>query len=285
MKRNIIFLVFLLLLLPLSGCSLVSVGYNNADLYLRYSINGYATFNGTQKQDIKREVDNYLLWHRRHMLPEYVSALRELLQIVQSGRALNSEDVLRIKLAGRALYVKTVQPAVEPVANLLSDLDAAQVEELVLSFAKENNKQREKYLTGSEEHKLRKRAERTIDFIENLVGGLTDNQLEKIRELSYKLPFAADLYLRLRENNQSGLIGLVGNKKSGKEIASYLSAWLTMPETSRSPEEQSILLSFERGADEMVTEVYAMLNEQQKKSLVKNITKYIETFTQLAGGT
>jgi len=284
MKRFTIVLVFLLLL-PLSGCSLVSVGYNNADLYLRYSINGYTTFNDSQKQEIKREVDNYLLWHRKTMLPEYADSLRDLLQIVQSGKELKSDDVIRIKLTGRELYVKTVQPAVEPVASLLSDLDAVQVDELVLSFAKENNKQREKYLSGSDEKKLRKRAERTIDFIENMVGGLTDVQLEKIRELSFKLPFTTDLFLRLRENKQAGLIGLLGNKKGGKEIAAYLAAWLTMPEAGRSPEEQGLLLSFERGADEMAIEIYAMLDKQQKRTLEKNMTKYIEAFTQLAGGT
>ena len=282
MKRIFIFLI---LLLPLSGCSLVSVGYNNADLYLRYSINGYTTFDNTQKQEIKKEVDDYLLWHRRNMLPEYSSALRDLLLIVQSGKELKSEDVLRIKAAGRALYVKTLQPAVEPAASLLSDLDSAQVEELVLSLAKENSKHRDKYLSGSEEHKLRKRAERTIDFTEHLVGGLTDIQLEKIKELSYKLPFVSDLYLSFRENKQAGLIGLIGNKKGANDIASYLSAWLTMPEAGRSQEEQSILLSFERGAEEMAIEVYAILNEQQKNTLVKNLTKYIETFTQLADGT
>jgi len=284
MKRFTIVLVFLLLL-PLSSCSLVTVGYNNADLYLRYSINGYTTFNDSQKQEIKREVDNYLLWHRKNMLPEYADSLRDLVQIVQSGRALNSEDVLRIKLTGRELYVKTVQPAVEPVASLLSNLDAAQVDELVLSFTKENNKQREKFLSGSEEKQLRKRAERTIDFIENMVGGLTDVQIEKIRELSFKLPFTTDLFLRLRESKQTGLIGLLGNKKSGKEIANYLAAWLTMPEAGRSPEAQGLLLSFERGADEMAIEIYAMLDKQQKRTLEKNMTKYIDAFTQLAGGT
>lgn len=283
MKKIVVFLG-LLMLLPVSGCSLVSIGYNNADLYLRYSINGYATFNDTQKQVIKREVENYLLWHRKNMLPQYASSLRDVLLVVQSGRVLKSDDVLSLRLVVRALYVKTLQPMVRPAANLLSELDTTQIDELVLSFAKENNKQRDKYLSGSQDEKLKKRAEFSIGFIENLVGDLTDDQLEKVRELSHKLPFASDLYLRLRENSQAGLLGLMGNKKGEGEIYAYLSAWLIMPEASRSPNEQNILASFERGAEEFVVDAYAMLNQRQKKTLIKNMTKYIDSFTRLASG-
>jgi hypothetical protein len=218
------------------------------------------------------------------MLPQYVSFLQELHQVAQSGRALKNEDVTRYREEARKLYVATLQPTVSPAASLLSGIEAAQIDELVLSFAKENNRQRDKELAGNMDEQLRKRAEKTIDFIENLVGGLTDEQIGKVRELSNKLPFTTGLYLRLREDNQAGLIGLMKYKKSEEDIAIFLTAWLMMPELSRSPDEQGILTSFERAADEMVIDVYAMLNDRQKKTLLKNITKYIDSFTQLASG-
>ncbi|MFA6901746.1 MAG: DUF6279 family lipoprotein [Gallionellaceae bacterium] len=284
MKRIGIFLV-VLLMLPLSGCSIVSIGYNYADAYLRYSINSYTTFNDTQKAIIKQEVDVFMQWHRREMLPQYVNFLGELQQLAQAGETLKVEDVGRLRVAARKLYVKTLQPTVSPAASLLSGLDAAQIDELVHSFAKENNRQRDKVLTGNLHEQLRKRAERTIDFIESLVGGLTDEQQEKIREQSHKVPFTTALYLRLREDNQAGLIMLLKNNKSDEEIAAFLSGWLMTPEDNRSPDEQDILMSFERATDEMIVTVYAMLNERQRKTLLKNITKYIDSFTQLASGT
>lgn len=282
MKRIGIFLV-VLLVLPLSGCSIVSIGYNYADAYLRYSINSYATFDDKQKEIIKQEVDVYMQWHRRDMLPQYVSFLGELQQLAEAGDTLKIEDVGRLRVAARKLYVKTLQPTVKPAASLLSGIEAAQIDELVHSFAKENNKQKDKDLTGNFDEQLRKRAERTIDFIESLVGGLTDEQHEKIREQSHKVPFTTAMYLRLREDNQAGLIGLLKNNKSEGEIAAFLSAWLVTPEDNRSPDEQNILMSFERATDEMIISVYSMLNERQRKTLLKNITKYIDSFTQLAG--
>lgn len=277
--------VVLLLLLTLSGCSIVAVGYNYAEVYLRYSINSYATFNAAQKERIKKEVDDYMLWHRKMMLPQYVSFLQELQGMVQAGNALNREDVSRLKAEMRKLYVQTLQPTVSPAASVLKGIEPAQIDELVSAFASENNKQKDKQLAGSLHEQMRKRAERTIDFVENLVGGLTDTQQDKFRELSHNLPFATDLYIRLREENQAGLVNMLNNNKSEGEIAAFLSVWLNTPEANRSPEEQKVLMSFESASEEMTISVYAMLSERQRKTLLKNITKYIDTFQQLANAT
>ena len=277
--------VVLLLLLTLAGCSVVSIGYNYAEVYLRYSINSYAMFNAAQKERIKKEVDDFMLWHRKMMLPQYVSFLQELQGVVQAGHALNREDVSRLRVEVRKLYVKTLQPTVMPAASLLRGIESAQMEELVHAFASENDKQKDKELAGSLDEQLRKRAERTIDFVENMVGGLTDAQQEKIRELSHNLPFATDIYIRLREENQAGLVSMLKSNKSEGEIASFLSVWLNTPEANRSPEEQKILKSFESASEQMTISIYMMLSDRQRKTLLKNITKYIDTFQQLASGT
>ena len=275
----------MLLLLTLSGCSIVSVGYNYADVYLRYSINSYATFNAAQREVIKKEVDDFMLWHRKMMLPQYISFLQKLQGRVQAGNELNREDVSRLRAEARKLYVKTLQPTVMPAASLLSKIESAQMEEMVHALASENGKQKDKELAGTLDEQLRKRAERTIDFVENLVGGLADTQQEKIRELSHNLPFATDLYIRLREENQAELIALLKNNKSEGDIAAFLTVWLISPEANRSPEEQNILMSFERASEEMTVSIYTILSERQRNTLLKNITKYIDTFQQLARAT
>jgi hypothetical protein len=274
-------LLIAILLLPLSACGLIAIGYNYADAYLRYSINRYASFNDEQRDSIKKEVNIYMTWHRKNMLAEYVSFLQELQQVAQSGMPLTIPEVARFRSGVRALYVKTLQPTISPAASLLSSVDAGQVQELVQSFAKENNKQRDKELSGSEDEQLRKRAERTVDFLENLVGSLKDEQLEKIREINRSLPFATGIYISQRENNQAGLIELLKNKKGKDEIAAFLSSWLLTPEASRTPGERSIMLAFENTADEMIVTLYQMLTERQKKTLLRNIIKYSDIFQDL----
>ncbi len=281
MNKKLLFFLALLLL-PLSGCGIVAIGYNYADVYLRYSINSYATFNEVQKELIRNDVNEFMLWHRKNMLPEYVSFLQTLQQTAESGAILKREDVARFRTQLRALYVKTLQPTVRPSAILLSGISPAQIDELVKSFAKENNKQKAKELSGDFDEKLRKRAERSIHFMEGLVGSFNDKQLDKIREMSYKLPFATTIYIRQREDNQAALIELLRNKKSAEEIADFLSGWLLKPEIGRSMDEQKIMLAFEEASDEMIENIYRMLTVRQKKALQKSIIKYIDSFNELA---
>ncbi len=276
--------IYIFLLLTQSGCGLISIGYNYAPAYLRYSINSYMSYNDQQKEVIRKEVDVYMAWHRKSMLPAYVEYLQGIQKVVQAEAPLKVDDVRRFRTEARALYVKTMLPAVSPAAMLLASLDAEQVEELTLSFAKEINKIRSKELNGSLEQQLRARTERSIDFIENLTGGLTDKQLQQLRELNNKLPFATPAYLAQRENNQNKLIELLKIKPNepATAIATALSSWIVTPELNRSPEDQSVIQAFESGSDEMIVTVYQTLTERQKKTLLKSIAKYINTFQELA---
>ena len=283
MKRIII--IFTFLLLPLSGCGIISIGYNYAAPYLRYSINSYMSYNVQQKEIITREVDVYMAWHRKNMLPEYAKYLQEIQTAVQAEATLKIEDVRRFRTEARALYVNTMLPAVSPASLLLGSLDAKQIEELSLSFAKEIKKLRSKELSGNLEQQLRSRTERSIDFIENLTGSLTDKQLQKIREINNDLPFATPLYIAQREDNQNKLIELLRLNQNETAIATALGSWLITPELSRSIEDHSVMQTFESESDTMIVSVYQMLNERQKKTLLKSIAKYISTFQELASAT
>ena len=275
-------IVIVLVLLQLSACSMVSVGYNNADVYLRYSINSYASFNEAQKQIIDDEIDVFMRENRANMLPQYVVLLQQLKLTLQSGKTLAASDVASLRNAVRELYIKTMQPTIVPAARLLSGLEPEQIDELVLSFAKENGKQRDKDLSGSQDEQLRRRAEKTIDFLETLVGGLDDTQLEKARGLSRKLPYTSAMFISQREANQARLIGLMKNKKGEAEIAKLLTAWLVKPESFRNSDEQKLMQEFETGADEMIVSFHDILTERQKQKLLDSINKYLNTFQELA---
>lgn len=279
-NRRVLLIAFLLL--PLTGCGLLAIGYNYADAYLRYSINTYASFNDVQKDDIRKEVNIYMNWHRKNMLAEYVSFLQELHNFVQTNAPLTKQDVNRFRFEMRALYTKTLQPIVPPAARMLGNMNQEQVQELVQSFAKENNKLRDKDLSGSPDEQLRKRAERSIDFIENLVGNLKDAQLEKIREINRSLSYATAIYISQREDNQARLIELLKNNKGEVEIASFLNAWILNPAATQTVDERNIMLAFENESDEMIASIYQMLTERQKKTLLKNIMKYIDVFQDLS---
>jgi hypothetical protein len=281
MKNKLMWLM-LVLILPLSGCGIISLGYNYADAYLRYSINSYTSYNDQQKDTIHREVDAYMAWHRATMLPKYVAFLQEVQRTAQSGAPLSKDAVAHFRAEVRALYVQTLQPTIKPAAKLLSTLNEAQIDELEKSFAKEINKLKAKELSGNTEEQLRKRTERSVDFLENLVGGFNDGQLDKIRLMNRNLPFATPLYIAQREDYQAHLLEVLKDRQGAAAIDEVLDAWLHTPEKFRNAADQSLVLAFEQGSDEMIASVYQLLTERQRKALLKNIQKYINTFQDLA---
>ncbi len=274
--------LFVLVLFVMSGCSFVSVSYNNAGTYFRYTINGYTSFNSEQKSTIRIEVNHYMHWHRKAMLPEYIAFLQQLEQASQSGATLKVEEVTRLRVTLKSLMERTMQPAIHSTASLMSILTAQQISELARSFADKNQQQRKEYLTGSLDERLKKRAEKTIGYIEDAVGHLSEQQLVNIRGISYGLPYAAEIFMRFKEAQQARLVVLLNAKSSEDEVAEFLLAWLLTPELSRNINDQRVLWAFEKASDQMIADIYGMLTELQKKTLQKNIAKYIVIFQELA---
>jgi hypothetical protein len=114
------------------------------------------------------------------------------------------------------------------------------------------------------------------------VGDFTYKQLDKVRELSRELPLADSAYINQRAVNQAQMIALLKEHKGEEVVAEHLSMWLLAPEETRNSEDQHIISSFESASDEFIVQVYQLLNDRQRKTLQKNIAKYIDTFQALS---
>src|SRR3989338_8969401 len=280
MKKTL--LIFLaIVLLCCGGCSALRVGYDHADLYLRYKIHGYTSFNSQQKDVIRREVAAYMYWHRKNVLPEYIAFLQDINGLVQRNDRLKTEDVARIRGEYNRLYRKTLDPAIRPTARMLSTIDSRQIEYLVKALTKKMRTQREEKLFGSDQKNLVMRAERNIDFVEKLVGNLSGKQKDKIIELSLHMQYAAKYYIEFREANQDKLIALINSKAGEDKIAAFLTSWINTPEETRTPQQQQAIQSYENTMDEITVRIYELLTDRQKIKLRKEILSYIEDFQHL----
>ncbi|MDO8264086.1 MAG: DUF6279 family lipoprotein [Gallionella sp.] len=284
MKKSL-FIILAITLLSCGGCSRVTIGYNHADWYLRYKINDYTSLNAGQRDEIHREVDSYLRWHRSNALPEYTGFLQGLYDAVQPDGRLNTAEVTRLRGELSKLYRETMTPVIRPAAHLLSTLDSRQIEELRNTLADQNLEWKEESLDGSDQENLDQRAERTIDFVEGLVGNLSGKQEEKIREMSLRLPFVTRHFIEHREANQAGLIALLSNHAGEDKIAAFLSLWINFPEAARTPQQQQVFQSYENATDEMTARIYELLTDRQKNRLRKKLLSYIGDFQNLGAAT
>ena len=274
MKRSLF--VILAFALLSSGCSTVSLVYRNADWYLQHKINGYTSFNARQKETIRHEVFDYMHWHRKNALPEYIIFLQNLNGVAQSDGPLKVEEVNLLRAHLLNLYKKSLVPAIRPTAQLLSEMDGRQIQKLGKTLAVETQKQKKEKLDISHDEYLDKRADKTINFVEWLAGNLSGKQEQKIREMSRHLPVASHSQLQHREANQGRLIALLNGHASADNIAAFLTSWALTPEATRTSQQQYVIQSFETATDEMIAQIHGLLTARQKDHMRKMISSYIE---------
>jgi len=280
MSQKKSFLMVLALLFTLAGCSMMTFGYNHGDWLLRYWINDYTSFNKTQKEEIHREVDSYMRWHRQYALPEYTTWLQNLNRIVNSGKALAVADIALSRAEVWRLYRLTVTPMIRPAARILGTLDDQQIAELAQNFADKNREYREEYLQGNEQEILVKRADRFIDITEKLVGHLDAKQRDIVREMSMRVPSSSG-YINQRKARQSELISLLNDKGSEAKIAELLISWTDSPESSPSPQYRQSIIAYDNGMNELLAQIFGLLKSHQKLHLSEKLNGYSNDFNKL----
>jgi hypothetical protein len=267
------------------GCSSVSLFYRNADWYLQHKIDGYTTFNARQEATIHREISNYLDWHRKYALPEYIIFLQNLNGAAQYDGQLKAEEIALLRAQLLDLYRKSLTPAIRPAAEILSSLDSRQIQELERNLAEENKKQRREELDMGRDAYLDKRAYKTLDFLEGLAGNLSREQRQQVKEMSRRLPMVRDIYIAQRETNQGRLIKLLRENAGADEIASFMSLWILTPGATRTSQQQHDIQAFETASDEMIANIHGMLTIRQKNHLHEEISRYIDELQNLTADT
>ena len=279
--RKTLFIILAFALLN-CGCSTVSLVYRNADWYLQHKINNYTSFDARQKETIRQEVSDYMHWHRKNALPEYINFLQNLNGVAQYDGQLREQEVPQLRAHLLSLYRKTLVPTIRPAAQLLSELDSRQIQELGRNFAGKNQKQKHEVLDGSHDENLDKRADKTIAFLEWLAGNLSDEQEQKIKEMSRHLPVVSHIYIQHREANQGRLIALLNAHADADKIAAFLSSWVLTPEATRTAQQEHDIQSSDMATDEMIVHIHGLLTARQKDHLRKKIASYIEDMRSLA---
>jgi len=279
MKKTIF--IILAIIFCMGGCSTANLVYRNADLYLQHKINSYASFNPDQRASIEREVSNYMHWHRKNALPEYIIFLESLNKAIPSDVPLTEDKVADFRAELRHLYKMTITPTIRPTAKILTGLDSQQISELSVAFANKIQEQRDESLNGNLEEFLDKRSKKILDFIEWLAGNLSREQSNKVKQLNSQLPLVGELFIAFREKNQKTLLKLMNNHADETQVSAHLTAWMINPESKRSSIQQQRIKNFEKESDYMITQIHTLLTAQQKIHLRNKFASYIEDMQRL----
>jgi hypothetical protein len=195
------------LLLLISGCSTLRIGYGQGSTLGLWWLDRYVDFSPEQRPQARAAVEQWFAWHRRSQLAEDASLLeqaaRESLQDATAAQACRWVGVLERK---RDLYVAQAATA---VAEIGATLSAEQLQHMERRFAKNSADWRDEFAQADPQERDEEAVARVEDRAEMLYGALERSQRQFIAEQVKRSPWEPERWLSERQADQRDLLLLL----------------------------------------------------------------------------
>jgi hypothetical protein len=274
-------IVLLLLLTAVAGCTALRLGYRQADTILAWRADDYLNFDPEQKHDFRARLDRILYWHRYEQLPEYAVFVNTAVKKGQAG--LTREDIKWFVDGVKSRYRVIIDHGIDDAVEVLATVKPDQIVTLQKQWDKDNRKfVGERELNGTPAERKRARIKRTLKEIADWTGSLSNEQEAQIATLSEAVPDINSLRHQDRIRRQKEFLDLLKARTNKQAFGARLHAWLRDWESGRSPE-------FERMSNEVYEKriqfymaVEKLLTPEQRQSAWHRLQQFGEDFTVLS---
>ncbi len=281
MRQPCKFLILLLALIGLAGCSGTRLAYNNAESVVRWMADDYFALKGAQEEDFDARLARFHAWHRSEELPRYSALLTSAGDKLAQG--LTQQELLWAWDSVLARYRRMGEQAAPELAAVLVTLTPAQFERLDEKFAKSNAEYAKKYLSGTEAEQRERRDERNLELMREWFGDLSKEQEAGLNSSSAGLPLLYAQRLQNRQRRQREFVALLKAYRNPAELEPRLRHWLTDWEEGASPESRRLSELHRERYVQMLLELDRGLAPSQRAHAVARLSEYAKTFAALSG--
>ena len=267
----------LLALALLAGCSATRLAYDHADLLLRWRAERYLDVHGAQSEELDARVAAFLAWHRAHALPLYARFAREAES--RLARELSRADLVWSYDSLHTHIRAAMRAAAEESAPLLDRLGPEQIEHVQQRFADDNRKFAKEQLEGDDGERRKRRVKRNVERLEEWLGGLSDAQVERVRQYSERAPLVGAMRDRERRRLQAEFLAMLRAREAGKRLADWAEHW----ERHR---EAAFVAAHRANRDalfDLLLDLDQMLTPAQRESAQARLREFAVDFERLAG--
>ena len=260
----------------LCGCTAMRMAYDNADTFLRWRLTSYLDVHGEDSDQLDDAIDAFLGWHRAEALPRYAGIADDA--ATRLARGLSREDLVWGYDSLIAQARESLRVAAAKLAPLLDRLDEEQIRHMESRFAEDNRKFAREYLRGSEKERRQKRAERNIERMEEWVGRLSEEQVQRVEQYSERAPLFDQHRDRERKRLQAELLPVVRAHEAQKRLPELAANW----DRGRDAEYRTANAALLQEYYAMVLDIDRMLSPQQRAKAVARMRAFAEDFSALA---
>ena len=275
-KKIFVILIFLVS----SGCSIFTFSYNRIPFLLNSELNSIFDLTDEQEKLARIELDDWLEWHRKAHLPQYIKKLEQfekmVLQDLTPSQFCNEVNII-IAFTNEA--VEKFIPALIPIAKTLSQ---KQIEKWN-KYQDERDKEFIENFGKGESGEIinKKRLKRAIERAEMFYGTLSKSQKDALLRRLEKSVFTAEQVLPERKRRHVDAMNSIKLIQSGeKPYQTLKSVW---DRNLKSPNASYVAYSDKMLQDgcEQFAEVHNNTTLEQRQNAAQKLKSYRKDFESL----
>jgi len=283
-RARLLFLVALMVLA--AGCSTIRFTYNHGDTLLYWWLNAYLDLDSDQSDWVKKDIDKLFQWHRSTQLRDYAGLLSKMQRQMGDGNVTQDEllsDYRDIKARTELLAFK----ALPELADLAMSIKPDQIGQMEQKFAKNNDKFRREFMSGSVEDQHKARFKKAMDQFSLWFGGFSREQEAQLRRASDARPLDNEIWLQERILRQKKIVALlrrVHDQKLNKEqtMSAVHDTLRDFFDRMDAPERKAFFDAYVDNTSKFILTAIKLTTPEQKAHAQKRMQGWINDFNTLA---
>ena len=266
------------LLFGLAGCSSPSL-YRHADWIILWQADHYLDLNSDQRRDLSERLAPLLARHRREAIPQYEDFVIQIRQRFERG--LTNQDMEWIFTTYDHLRDDLVNRVIPDSSVLLASVNSGQVRTLEAALQKDASKAA-RLAQSPVPERLKKRADETINRVEDWLGSLSEDQETQIREFSLTFPDTRPFWATYRLQRQQALLALLRQPRTPENLAHDLRALLVFyPDPTAPQAYQHVIRQMRDTVTPMVLAFDQQVTPRQRRHAVAKLQRLIDQLHDL----
>ena len=271
------YLVFIVLILGISGCSIKTI-YNQMDWVLAGLVEDYITLTEQQDADVEQRIAGIIKWHRTTQLAAYSADLKQVKKDTEAG--LNYEKIKDFYELLNQRWIALKERIAPDIAALLITLSKEQQLKMFKAIKEKNEEYIEEYVNITQKERNEVIGERLIENFERWLGNLTSEQEAVFWQWVKKFKPVHDDRLEFRRAWQKDLRLILNSDMPAEEKRKELTELFRNPERFQSQVYKD-KLAYNREQSAYLI-LATPLTPEQQKHLFSQIDYYTKNFDELA---
>jgi Family of unknown function (DUF6279) len=167
----------LLCLALISACTAQFL-YNRLNFLIPWYLSGQVSLDEAQEAELKSAITSLTAWHRSSQLGRYSAFMRSL--AAEIAQPVTREQIERSAHTIEGFWVDIIRELTPEAARWLQSLSPAQVDELMASFAEDDEDSRDEECTAPSAKQTERRIKGITRAVKYWAGTLNDSQLELV---------------------------------------------------------------------------------------------------------